>query len=421
MNRLAVVLLACLLPLAAQDAKESKDPKEAKEERDLEEAVAEAGSSPVEYAKALERHLKKYPNTKQRAEIERVLVQAAIDARNKRMLVLYGVAVLDRGSDDPVVLDHVSRALLDTDDPAAAAKALKYTRQLESSLGVQYQRLVSAGGLGKGARLDDMQQRIARSQAFQARALGTLGKFPEAAEAGRKGYATYATAEGAREAAKWMEKAGQLDGAIDFYAEAFSFSGTDSLRVRDRERLAELYRKQKGSDAGLGDVTLAAFDRMEKQVAAQRARIKELDPNVGALLPFDFTLSGLQGDKFALNSLKGKVTVLDFWATWCRPCRSQHPLYEQVRAKFKNRDDVVFLAVNTDEDREVVSPFLDAQKWDKKIYFEDGLQNALRVNSIPTTVVLDRQGGVVSRMNGFIPERFVDMLALRIEEALAEK
>jgi thiol-disulfide isomerase/thioredoxin len=415
MNRLAVVLLAGLLPLAAQDAKDSK------EERDLEESVAEAGSSPVEYAKALERHLKKYPNTKQRAEIERVLVQAAIDARNKRMLVIYGVAVLDRGSDDPVVLDHVSRALLDTDDPASAAKALKYSRQLESVLGVQYQRLVSGGGLGRGARLDDIQQRIARSLAFQARALGTMGKFSDAAEAARKGYSAYATAEGAREAAKWMEKAGQLDLAIDFYAEAFSFSGTDSLRVRDRERLAELYRKQKGSDAGLGDVTLVAFDRMEKQVAAQRARIKELDPNVGATLPFDFTLSGLQGDKFALNSLKGKVTVLDFWATWCRPCRSQHPLYEQVRAKFKNRDDVVFLAVSTDEDREVVSPFLDAQKWDKKIYFEDGLQSALRVNSIPTTVVLDRQGGVVSRMNGFIPERFVDMLALRIEEALAEK
>ena len=306
MNRLAVVLLACLMPLAAQDAKD------AKEERDLEEAVAEAGSSPVEYAKALERHLKKYPNTKQRAEIERVIVQAAIDARNKRMLVLYGVAVLDRGSDDPVVLDHVSRALLDTEDPASAAKALKYTRLLESALGVQYQRLVSAGGLGKGARLDDIQQRIARSQAFQARALGTLGKFPEAAEAGRKGYATYASAEGAREAAKWMEKAGQLDAAIDFYAEAFSFSGTDSLRLRDRERLAELYRKQKGSDAGLGDVTLAAFDRMEKQVAAQRARIKELDPNVGASLPFDFTLSGVQGDKLAMASLKGKVVVHRF-------------------------------------------------------------------------------------------------------------
>ncbi len=42
--------------------------------------------------------------------------------------------------------------------------------------------------------------------------------------------------------------------------------------------------------------------------------------------------------------------MLDFWATWCVPCREQHPLYEKVKAKFKDSGDVVFLAVDTDED-----------------------------------------------------------------------
>jgi len=49
---------------------------------------------------------------------------------------------------------------------------------------------------------------------------------------------------------------------------------------------------------------------------------------------------------------------------------------------------------------------------------EDGLTKAFSINSIPTTMIVDRNGEIVSRMNGFLPERFVDMLAERIEEAL---
>ena len=53
-----------------------------------------------------------------------------------------------------------------------------------------------------------------------------------------------------------------------------------------------------------------------------------------------------------------------------------------------------------------------------KVYFDDGLASLLRVDSIPTTILVGRQGEVVSRMAGFIPERFVDMLSERIREAL---
>jgi thioredoxin-related protein len=52
------------------------------------------------------------------------------------------------------------------------------------------------------------------------------------------------------------------------------------------------------------------------------------------------------------------------------------------------------------------------------VYFDDGLQRALQISSIPTTIVLDRNGQVYSRLNGFVPHRFVDMLAERIRDAL---
>jgi len=80
---------------------------------------------------------------------------------------------------------------------------------------------------------------------------------------------------------------------------------------------------------------------------------------------------------------------------------------------------VVFLSINTDEEREVVLPFLKENHWEpQQVYFEDGLSRVLAINSMPTTIVLDRHGEVISRMNGFVPERFVDMLSDRIKDAL---
>ena len=134
-----------------------------------------------------------------------------------------------------------------------------------------------------------------------------------------------------------------------------------------------------------------------------------------------YTLTAVDGGKLPLDSLRGKVVVMDFWATWCAPCRAQHPLYEEVKKKFRDRGDVVFLGINTDEDRGMVTPFLDQHQWSRKhVYYEDGLSDVLRVSSIPTTVIVNRKGEIVSRLNGFLPERFVDMLSERIERTLSE-
>ena len=114
------------------------------------------------------------------------------------------------------------------------------------------------------------------------------------------------------------------------------------------------------------------------------------------------------------------LAVVDFWATWCGPCRAQQPLYEEVKARFMGDPSVVFLNVSTDENREIVKPFLDSNQWKKTVYFEDGLSALLRVTSIPMTMIVNRRGEIASRMNGYVPERFVETLTARIREALAE-
>jgi thioredoxin-related protein len=89
-----------------------------------------------------------------------------------------------------------------------------------------------------------------------------------------------------------------------------------------------------------------------------------------------------------------------------------------VKQKYRMNPDVVFVSVDTDENRSLVAPFVTEQKWNQSVYFEDGLVKKLEINSIPTTIVVNRHGEIISRMNGFVPERFADMLSDRIEEAL---
>jgi thiol-disulfide isomerase/thioredoxin len=132
----------------------------------------------------------------------------------------------------------------------------------------------------------------------------------------------------------------------------------------------------------------------------------------------EFELKDADGKTVRLSDYKGRVVLLDFWATWCGPCRAQHPLYEEVKQRFRMNSDVAFVSVNTDENRALVAPFVKDQKWSQSIYFEDGLVRRLDIKSIPTTIVLNRHGEIVSRLNGFVPDRFVDMLSDRIQEAL---
>jgi thiol-disulfide isomerase/thioredoxin len=214
---------------------------------------------------------------------------------------------------------------------------------------------------------------------------------------------------------------GKNEEAVAYIADAFSLADprtSDAERAADRKRMGELWVKAKGSEKGLGDLILESYDRTSAMLADRKAKLGQADPNTQASKVLDFTLTGLKGEKLQLASLQGKAVVFDFWATWCGPCRAQHPLYEQVKQRYRFTSDVVFLSVDTDEDHSLVEPFLRNQKWSLAVYFEDGLARKLEINSIPTTLVVNRRGEITSRMNGFVPERFVDMLSERIEEAL---
>ena len=181
-------------------------------------------------------------------------------------------------------------------------------------------------------------------------------KSDEAIALARQGYETYPSAESAREIARWLVKAGHDQEALAPYADAFAIPdsrNTDIDRAKDRAQLGDTYRKVYGSEKGMGDLILEAYDRTAGLLEARRLRLRQNDPNAQASNVMDVTLSGVDGGKLPIASLKGKAVIFDFWATWCGPCRMQHPLYEQVKQRFHDSPDVVFLSIATDDEREI--------------------------------------------------------------------
>ncbi|MDR0584494.1 MAG: redoxin domain-containing protein [Treponema sp.] len=118
---------------------------------------------------------------------------------------------------------------------------------------------------------------------------------------------------------------------------------------------------------------------------------------------FDFNLPLSDGTNLTLSELKGKAVFLNFWATWCGPCRMEMPSMEKVYQGLKDRGFEI-MAVNVGENGEQVSNFMRENKLNFPAAFdESGIIGAYYgVQAIPTTYILDRRGLIISRVVGAI-------------------
>jgi thiol-disulfide isomerase/thioredoxin len=407
-----VVCMAALAPLQAQISDATPA-----EKHELAEAIREANTSGYDITRALEGHLRKYPQTPLRPDIYNLLAKAAVEIRDDARIIRYGEPALAAAPNDVTLLDRVSRALLDTGNSENATRALGYAKRFEDYV----IRVPVPLGYDAVKNQEDHDQALARALLYQSRANRMLGDYDNARRTAALAYIAYPDGAAARAWSEALELLGKHQEAIERLADAFADpQSTGEDRATDRKRLGEMYRKlHDDSEKGLGDEVLAAYDRTSATMAKRVSELRKLDPNLGVTDPMNFTLTALDGGKLDLKSLRGKVVLFDFWATWCVPCRAQHPLYEELKKRFRERDDVVFLSLNTDEDHQLVAPFLEAQHWSaSNIYFDNGLVRLLTVSTIPTTIIADKRGRLASRMNGFNGDKFVGDIAARIQAIL---
>ncbi len=116
-----------------------------------------------------------------------------------------------------------------------------------------------------------------------------------------------------------------------------------------------------------------------------------------------FSTKDINGETIDLSKLKGKIVVINFWATWCGPCRREIPDLNSLVERFKNDSEVVFLAISGEEKNKIVK-FIEKNPFNYRlIYDADNILKMYSIQSIPTHIIIDKKGYIQFKIVGATP------------------
>lgn len=116
---------------------------------------------------------------------------------------------------------------------------------------------------------------------------------------------------------------------------------------------------------------------------------------------YTLSFTGMNGEVVNTNDLKGKVVFINFWATWCPPCRAEMPSINQLYNKFKTDDRFVFLMVDADGNLSSSKDYMEKHNFDLQVYASSGaVPEQLYSGTLPTTIVLGKNNELVFKHEG---------------------
>jgi thiol-disulfide isomerase/thioredoxin len=387
------------------------------EAEDLQLAIDRSGNDRAALVQNLENFLKEYPDSRQRPRIYRALVEASMQLRDSARAADYAERIIALTPEDMSMTLLAIQLLERTGDEAALRRALNYSRRV-----LDYVDHASADEKSPKISMEEWEASQRRDKmsilSLRGQLCFKLHDYGAAEKEFRASMALAPSASAAENLGEIAELNKDLPEAIREYANAFALAdstGSQPNRREIRQKLGNVWRLAHGSDQGLGDYLLRAYDDVVASSDAPKPK-----RNDGAKEPLDFRLrKAPDGSPYSLADQKGKIIVVNFWATWCGPCRAMEPHFERVAAQFQGNAGIVFLAADCDEDESLVPAYLEKAKPSITVVFADGLDRLLAVNSFPTVVVLDRTGKIAYRAEGFDPDDPESNLANAVHRALS--
>jgi thiol-disulfide isomerase/thioredoxin len=387
------------------------------ETEELQQAIDRAGNDRAALVRNLEDFLKDYPESRQRPQIYRALVEASLQLRDSPRATDYAERIVALTPEDMSMTLLAIQLLERNGDEAALRRALNYSTRVLDYVDRSSTEEKSPK-VSKEEWLAEQKRDKVNILALRGRLAFKLRDHAAAEKDFRASMALSPSAAVGEKLGEIAELNKDLPGAIREYARAFALADASSTGVNRREirqKLGNVWRLAHGSDQGLGDYLLDAYDDVVASSEAPKPK-----RNANAKEPYDFTLrKAPDGSPYPLAEQKGKIVVVNFWATWCGPCREMEPHFERVAAQFQEVADIVFLAADCDEDETLVPPYLQEEKPRTTVVFADGLDRLLAVNSFPTVVILDRTGKIAYRAEGFDPDDVELQLSGAVRHALA--
>jgi thiol-disulfide isomerase/thioredoxin/predicted negative regulator of RcsB-dependent stress response len=402
---------------AAQDAEAKK---QAEAEAELQKALADAGDDSAALVRNLTAYLARFPDSPRRSSIYRALVEGCQQIRNNDCALDYAERFIALRPDDSQMMLLASSLLQKKGDDASLVRASGYvSRVLDRVEKTLPDEKPASESLAEWQ--DGHNQLLAALYCVRGQIEASQKNYDAATKDLEKSNSSRPNALAAEKLGEIAELRNDSATAIDEYALAFALPEDGPAGAVDRRdlrrKLGNVWRQVHGSDEGLGDAILAAYDRAYP--AQADAATEPAARNKDAKDAFEFVVRRLDGKALPLAAFKGKVVVLSFWATWCEPCQELEPLFDQVARNYVGNSEVAFFAANTDDDPTQVPPFVASQKWDVPVIYADGLDDFMKVDSLPTVLILGRGGNIVYRVGGLPPEGFTESLTAAIQKALS--
>ncbi|SHH64564.1 cytochrome c biogenesis protein/redoxin [Sporanaerobacter acetigenes] len=206
-----------------------------------------------------------------------------------------------------------------------------------------------------------------------------------------------------------------------FYDKLFKYVDKIKLHMSTIQKIGGIILLLTGLVMTLGgtDKVIGYFKNSNKNVVEYNEEISdEYDEEDTKIPAIDFTLVDQYGNTHTISEYKGKVIFLNFWATWCPPCRMEMPDIEAIYEEYeKNSGDVIILGVaapnlGKEGSEEHIKKFLKDNGYTYPVVFDQtgDILGQYSIQAFPTTFVIDKDGNLVSYVPGAVDKEFMKML-----------